>query len=104
MSITLIVVISALMASLIGLKVYLENKEEEQTKANNEDQFSDLQTLIINPVESTVTIEQPTIVESTPEAETANVVAEPKPKKKKRYYGKRRKPQAKVKKANNNNN
>lgn len=94
MSITLIVVISALMASLIGLKIYFENKQEEQLKAieNTEEVFDDLKTIVVNATEPALTVEQPTVVDFTPTTEEVKpvdqTVAEVKPKKKRRYYGK----------------
>lgn len=97
MSITLIVVISAVMAFLIGLKIYLENKEEQQVKEEvKQDSFKDAHTIVINPVDSTVTTVEtpaPTLVD----VESTNAVVavvEEKPKKKKRYYVKK-KPSAK---------
>ena len=119
MSITIVVLVSTLMAVLIGAKIYFEHKQEEalEQAKREEDAFADLQSFIINPTEfpgaikdQPVAIEQP--IEEQPKADTPEPVeiqdinsaaalaeVKPKPKKKRRYYGKP-KPKAKqVKKA-----
>lgn len=105
MSITIIVIVSALMAVLIGAKIYFEYRQEEAHKEakQQEDVFSDLQSYVINPHEFAGEVkDQPAVVEQ-PKADTPEPVevqdinsaaaleeAKPKPKKKKRYYGKQK--------------
>ena len=107
MSTIVIVSICTAIAAVIGLRVYIEHKQEKQEE---NDIFADLQMFVVNPQESSVT---PAAVEEKPENQpvaeapsptfvdveninSAAAKAELKPKKKKRYYGKR-KPQIKNK-------
>lgn len=112
MSIIVIVSICAAIAALIGLRVYIEHKQEDDKQLENigkeEEAFYNLQAFVINPQESTAlpsTVEEKS--ENQPKVDTPNptfvdvenvnsaaALAENKPKKKKRYYG-NRKPQAK---------
>lgn len=95
MSTIVIVSVCAAIAAIIGLRVYFEHRQED-----DEDVFSDLQSFVINPTESTVT---PVAIEEKPENQpiaeapsptfadveninSAEAQAEAKPKKKKRYY------------------
>ena len=109
MSITFIVVLLAVVSALVGIKVYLEYKEEKKIEeAKETDAFEDPHPLIINPVqinhlfaekkEEEKAVENP-IDSKIPDPEP--VVALPKNKKKKRYYGKQVKKQPK--KSFNNN-
>lgn len=112
MSTIVIVSICAAIAAIIGLRVYIEHKQEKELeKAGNEDAFSDLQAFVINPHESTVTpvaIEEKSENEPVAEApsptfadieniNSAEAQAEAKPKKKKRYYYPKKKQAANAK-------
>ena len=107
MSITVIVVLTILISTLVGIKVYLEHREEDKLKneLNNGD-FSDLQNLILDsekPIiveekeENQLKVEDPSPVFL--EADYINsyeASKESKPKKAKRkYYPKNKKTQSK---------
>jgi hypothetical protein len=96
MSLTLIVIIAAVAACIIGIKVYLEYKEEKTfQKAKEIDAFEDLHALVVNPVEGEIVLaekkEDIKVVENPIDFKTADpnpAVETPKKKAKKRYYGK----------------
>lgn len=116
MSTIVIVSVCAAIAAVIGLRVYFEHKQEKELEdSTKEDVFSDLQSFVINPIESEVTpvaIEEKTqnepITDTPPqsiiEVEPINstvALTETKPKKK-RYYPKKKKAAIKAKPKNQN--
>lgn len=106
MSITLIVLLAALMASLIGLKVYFEHRQEKEfEEAKSTGEFAQEEAMAVEQVvETEPKIKEPSIivvdVENTNSEETVA-----KPKKKKRYYnnkGRGRKPKGQKQTKTNN--
>lgn len=117
MSTTVIILVCTAIAALIGLRTYFEHKEEKESEnTGKEDVFSDLQSFIINPVQSTGTpvaveekVENEHVVDTQApavvEVESINSAAaleETKPKKKRYYYPKKKKAAIKAKPKNQN--
>ncbi len=97
MSVTIIVILMAVVAALVGVKVYLEYREEKKLEETKKDDvFEDLNTYIVNPVKNEIVVveekEEIKVVENpvdfkTTDPEPAVEVEKKKPKK--RYYGKK---------------
>ena len=96
MSVTLVVVLLAVVSALVGIKVYLEYKEEKKIEEVKEaDAFQDFNALVINPVEGEIVLaekkEEIEVVENPIDFKTTDpnpALETPKKKTKKRYYGK----------------
>jgi len=96
MSVTIIVILMAVVAALVGVKVYLEHKEETKSQETKEtDVLQHLNTYIVNPVNNEITLveekEEIKVVENPVDFKTTDpepAVEQPKKKKKKKYYGK----------------
>jgi hypothetical protein len=91
MSLTLIVVVASVMAALIGIKIYIEYKEEQKLEDYKKQSENETFATIVNSTqfsqEESLVSQQP--VETKPVIDVKTETAEEKPKKKKRrYYGK----------------
>lgn len=90
MSTIVIVSVCVAIATVIGLRVYFEQKEEKELQKLKQQVEEDKKNAAIFVQEEAIAVQQPVQVEAQPVApahvEEVAVVAEPKPKKKKRYY------------------